>query len=125
MHMTAIRNVTGTAFVVAEFRNDENKESHPLYRDPFVYLFLDRETQEAADQISKSFPPIRNNVRLRTRYLDNRLDQQLQEGSRQVIILGAGLDKRPQRMRPRASAILKSTPPKPRRSRSLGSNKTE
>lgn len=96
--MTAIRNVSGTAFVVAEFRNDENKETHSLYRDHFVHLFLDQETKKAADHISGSYPPIRNNVRLRTRYFDGQLDQQLQQGCRQVVILGAGLDTRPQRM---------------------------
>lgn len=95
--MTSIRNVSGTAFVVAEYRNDENWEAAPLYRDPYVHLFLNEETKVAADRISDSFPPIRNNVRLRTRYFDDWLDRRLQQGARQVVILGAGLDTRPQR----------------------------
>jgi methyltransferase (TIGR00027 family) len=33
-------------------------------------------------------------VRLRTRYLDDRLDEQLALGCRQVVFLGAGLDTR-------------------------------
>ena len=96
--MTEIQKVAGTAFVVAEFRNDENKEAHPLYHDPFVHLFLDRESKKAADRISQSFPPIRNNVRLRTRYFDDRLRLQIDQGFRQILILGAGLDTRPQRI---------------------------
>jgi methyltransferase (TIGR00027 family) len=36
-------------------------------------------------------------VRIRTRYLDDRLDHQLQLGYRQIVILGAGLDTRAQR----------------------------
>jgi methyltransferase (TIGR00027 family) len=96
--MSSIRNVTGTAFVVAEFRNDENKEAHPLFHDPFVHIFLDRETKKIADQISGGFLPIRINVRLRTRYLDEWLRRQIENGCRQVVILGAGLDTRPQRM---------------------------
>lgn len=96
--MTTIRNVAGTAFVVAEFRNDENKEAVPLYRDPFVHVFLNEDSKQAADRISESFPPIRNNVRLRTRYFDDWLGRRLREGSRQVVILGAGLDTRAQRM---------------------------
>jgi methyltransferase (TIGR00027 family) len=96
--MTRIQKVVGTAFVVAEFRNDENKEAHPLYRDPFVHLFLDGDSKKAADRISQSFPPIRNNVRLRTRYFDDRLRDQIAQGRRQVVILGAGLDTRPQRI---------------------------
>ncbi|MFO1126721.1 MAG: SAM-dependent methyltransferase [Methylocystis sp.] len=96
--MSEIEKVAGTAFVVAEFRNDENKEAHPLYRDPFVSLFLNVESKNAADRISQSFPPIRINVRLRTRYFDDRLRQQIDQGVRQVLILGAGLDTRPQRI---------------------------
>ncbi|MGD9658824.1 MAG: class I SAM-dependent methyltransferase [Methylocystis sp.] len=96
--MTEIANVAGTAFVVAEFRDDENKESQPLYHDPFVGLFLDEESKKAADRISQSFPPIRNNVRLRTRYFDDRLRHQIGQGARQILILGAGLDTRAQRI---------------------------
>jgi methyltransferase (TIGR00027 family) len=97
-NMTEIQKVAGTAFVVAEFRNDENKESQPLYRDPFVGLFLDEDSRKAADRISQSFPPIRKNVRLRTRYFDDRLRHQIGQGARQILILGAGLDTRAQRI---------------------------
>ncbi len=62
--MPQVHNVEGTAFIVAEFRNDENMETFPLYSDPYVHLFLDEETKRAADRISASFPPVRNNVRL-------------------------------------------------------------
>jgi len=41
-----------------------------------------------------SFPPIKKLVRIRTRYLDDRLDHQLQFGYQQVVILGVGLDTR-------------------------------
>ncbi|MGJ0622046.1 MAG: class I SAM-dependent methyltransferase [Methylocystis sp.] len=96
--MTEIQKVAGTAFVVAEFRNDENREARPLYLDPFVRFFLDEESKKAADRISQSFPPIRINVRLRTRYFDDRLRRRIDEGARQILILGAGLDTRPQRI---------------------------
>ena len=92
--MTVIRNVTGTAFVAAQFRAEENKELHPLYRDPIVPLFLDDETRKAAERIFASFPPIKKMVRIRIRYLDDRLHHQLQLGYQQVVILGAGLDTR-------------------------------
>lgn len=109
--MTEIQKVVGTAFVVAEFRNDENKEAHPLYRDPFVPLFLDRESKIAADRISRSFPPIRNNVRLRTRYFDDQLRLQIERGRRQILILGAGLDTRPQRFPDRDVAYFEIDAP--------------
>jgi methyltransferase (TIGR00027 family) len=97
MLMTAMRNVTGTAFVVAEFRDEENREPHPLYHDPIVHLFLDQDSKQAADRIFASFPAIKKMVRIRTRYLDDQLDHQLQLGYRQVVILGAGLDTRAER----------------------------
>ncbi|MGA7456113.1 MAG: SAM-dependent methyltransferase [Methyloceanibacter sp.] len=97
--MSPIKHVTGTAFVVAEFRARENDEPHPLYVDRIVPIFLDERTKQAADAISADFAPAEMNVRLRTRYLDDRLDQQLADGCRQVVILGAGLDTRSARKR--------------------------
>jgi len=99
--MTLIRNVTGTAFVVAEFRAEENEASCPLYRDPIVSLFLDEETRKAAACISASFPPIKKMIRIRTRYLDDQLDERLSLGYQQIVVIGAGLDTR---------AVRKSAP---------------
>lgn len=97
--MNDVREVTGTAFVVAEFRARENAEPHPLYRDPVVPIFLDARSRAASDAIDAGFAGAGNNVRLRTRYLDDRLDEQLADGCKQVVILGAGLDTRAQRKR--------------------------
>jgi methyltransferase (TIGR00027 family) len=97
--MNDVREVTGTAFVVAEFRARENAEAHPLYRDPIVSIFLDAKSRAASDAIDAGFAGAGSNVRLRTRYLDDRLDQQLANGCKQVVILGAGLDTRAQRKR--------------------------
>jgi methyltransferase (TIGR00027 family) len=97
--MNEVREVTGTAFVVAEFRARENAEPYPLYLDPIVPIFLDDRTRRSADAISDGFPAAATNVRLRTRYLDDRLDEQLANGCRQVVILGAGLDTRAARKR--------------------------
>ena len=92
--MSEIRNVTGTAFVVAEFRAEENSEPMPLYRDPIVGLFLNDETRKAAGRVAASFPPARDLIRVRTKYFDDMLDRQLHDEVRQVVILGAGLDTR-------------------------------
>ena len=44
--MTQIKEVSGTAFVVAEFRAEENRfQSTPLYRDPVVELFLSEDSR--------------------------------------------------------------------------------
>ena len=92
--MATIETVTGTAFVVAEFRAQENFEAVPLYRDPIVGLFLNEETRAAAGRVSAGFPPAKDLIRIRTKYFDDRLEQQLHSQVRQVVILGAGLDTR-------------------------------
>jgi methyltransferase (TIGR00027 family) len=97
--MTAIKHVTGTAFIVAEYRARENEEAHPLYVDRVVPIFLDARTRAAADAISAGFPATEKLPRLRTRYFDDRLDEQLGSGCRQVVIPGSGLDTRAVRKR--------------------------
>lgn len=92
--MSEIKNVTGTAFVVAEFRAEENRESTPLYKDPVVGLFLNADTQEAAGRVAASFPQVKDLVRIRTKYLDDMLEKQILSHVRQVVVLGAGLDTR-------------------------------
>ena len=51
-----IENVSGTAFVVAEFRAEENGETAPLYRDAVVKLFLSEDSKQAARRVSNRFP---------------------------------------------------------------------
>ena len=89
-----IRNVSGTAFVVAEFRAEENDEAYPLYQDSVVSLFLNEDTRLAAGAVAASFPPAKDLVKIRTKYFDDRLEEQILSGFRQVVILGAGLDTR-------------------------------
>jgi methyltransferase (TIGR00027 family) len=92
--VSSVKNVSGTAFVVAEFRADENRQPTPLYQDPVVALFLDEDSREAAARMAERFPPVKAMVKTRTKYLDDMLDSQLREGCRQVVVLGAGLDTR-------------------------------
>ena len=97
--MTAIRHVTGTAFIVAEFRAEENQATTPLYRDPIVGLFLNDATRQAAAEVHAINLPVKEAVKLRTRYLDDVLEARIAQGCRQVVILGAGLDTRAIRKR--------------------------
>jgi methyltransferase (TIGR00027 family) len=92
--MSEIKNVSGTAFVVAEFRAEENREETPLYWDPVVELFLSDDSRSAAGRVAASFPPVKDLVKIRTKYLDDMLERQLLSKFRQVVILGAGLDTR-------------------------------
>jgi methyltransferase (TIGR00027 family) len=92
--MSTIKDVSGTAFVVAEYRAEENRELSPIYSDPVVALFLSDASREAANRVSARFPAVKDMVKTRTRYFDDILDAQIAAGVRQVVILGAGLDTR-------------------------------
>ena len=92
--MAKIEKVGGTAFVVAEFRAEENGSAAPLYQDAIVELFLNEETKRAAGRVAASFPAVGDLVRIRTKYFDDMLEKQLLADYRQVVIMGAGLDTR-------------------------------
>ncbi len=97
--MSTIQDVSGTAFVVAEYRAEENQESAPIYTDPVVGLFLSDASRQAAERVSSRFPAVKDMVKTRTRYFDDRLDAEIAGGIGQVVILGAGLDTRAVRKR--------------------------
>jgi methyltransferase (TIGR00027 family) len=97
--MSTIKDVSGTAFVVAEYRAEENREPVPIYTDPVVGLFLSDESRRAAERVSSRFPAVKDMVKTRTRYFDDMLDAQIAAGIGQVVILGAGLDTRAVRKR--------------------------
>jgi methyltransferase (TIGR00027 family) len=92
--MSTIKDVSGTAFVVAEYRAEENREPTSIYADPVVELFLSDASHQAAERVSSRFPAVKDMVKTRTRYFDDMLDTQIAGGIRQVVILGAGLDTR-------------------------------
>ena len=92
--MSTIKDVSGTAFVVAEYRAEENREPAPIYDDPVVGLFLSDASRQAAERVSSRFPAVKDMVKTRTRYFDDMLDAQIADGVGQVVILGAGLDTR-------------------------------
>ena len=97
--MSTIENVTGTAFVVAEFRADETTGAVPLYHDSVVRLFLNEDTRRAAARVATRFPAARDLIQIRTKYFDDTLEKNLRLGCRQVLILGSGLDTRAVRKR--------------------------
>ncbi|MFB8787511.1 MAG: class I SAM-dependent methyltransferase [Potamolinea sp.] len=92
--MSEIKNVSGTAFIIAEFRAEENAETAPLYQDEIVKFFLNEQTKHLAEEVAKTFPLSKEMVKIRTKYFDDVLSQQLDLGVQQVVILGSGLDTR-------------------------------
>ncbi|MEP6523403.1 class I SAM-dependent methyltransferase [Microcoleus vaginatus DQ-U2] len=93
-----MKNVTGTAFIVAEFRAEENEETIPLYTDHVVKIWLNEETKKVANQIAHNSPAAKEMVKLRTKYFDDVLSNQILGGCKQVVILGSGLDTRAARI---------------------------
>src|SRR6185295_15074001 len=55
---------------------------------------LSDESRRAAGRLAAAFPHVKDLVKIRTRYLDDVLEQQILSQFRQVVILGAGLDTR-------------------------------
>ncbi len=94
----AMNNVTGTAFIVAEFRAEENEETAPLYTDNVVKIWLNEETNRIAREIAQNSPAAKEMVKLRTKYFDDVLSNQILGGCKQVVILGSGLDTRAARI---------------------------
>ncbi|MEG5173145.1 SAM-dependent methyltransferase [Microcoleus sp. B3-D7] len=93
-----MKNVTGTAFIVAEFRAEENEEAMPLYTDHVVKIWLNEETKKVASQIAQNSPAAKEMVKLRTKYFDDVLSNQILGGCKEVVILGSGLDTRAARI---------------------------
>jgi hypothetical protein len=52
--VVAIEDVTGTAFVVAEYRAEENREPAPLYSDSVVGLLLNAASRRAAGELPRT-----------------------------------------------------------------------
>ena len=106
--MTEVREVTGTAFVVAELRARENHQPPSLYLDTVAHIFIDDRTKgggrdpgrlSAGEKMRGSGPAISTTG----------LTKQITQGCRQVVILGSGLDTRPCASALTASPISRST----------------
>ena len=69
----------------------------PLYTDRVVQFYLSNQIKETAKSVAQNFPAAKEMVKLRTKYFDDVLCQQIAFGYQQVVILGSGLDTRPVR----------------------------
>lgn len=97
--MSTAKNITGTAFIIAEFRVEENDALTPLYTDLVAHHFLNAETRKIAQEIAQDSPAAKEMVKLRTKYFDDVLLAQIAQGCQQVVILGSGLDTRAVRIK--------------------------
>lgn len=90
----------------ALFRALEQGQPAPLFADPFARRFLRGRyrlygalpPRALARYIDRRWPGPRAAVCVRTRYIDDRVEEALEDGLDQLVILGAGFDARAHRL---------------------------
>ena len=92
--MIDINEIGATAFVIASIRALEPEKPRPLFRDPYAEWFSNERARSAARQMDAAFPPSTTMVRYRTRYFNRFVERGIEDGARQVVLLGGGFDMR-------------------------------
>src|SRR6185437_8206427 len=94
-------SVADTAFIIAAVRAEESSrpERERLFEDPYAAVFAagGAHVAEAVERML-ALPGMREQVRLRTRHIDDVVREGLAAGLSQVLLLGAGFDSRGYRM---------------------------
>lgn len=88
-----------TAAAIARVRAEEGDlpEAERLFDDPFAHLFEDK--AKVTDEVFALIPFFREHIRLRTRFIDDFVRGGIASGARQLVLLGAGFDCRPLRLK--------------------------
>lgn len=94
--MEGIDRIGYTAFLIAHIRAGEGARPDPIFEDPFAKHFH-HETSARAMESYERFPIFLAIIRTRTRWGDEVLTRALDQGTTQVVTLGAGFDSRPLR----------------------------
>src|SRR5437764_5030497 len=83
-----------TAQTVAAYRAIHQKlEGGAIFKDPFAIRILDHKTAARLDEIAaNSLPRLRLYVAARSRFSEDTMANCIASGTRQVVVLGAGLD---------------------------------
>ena len=92
--MIDINEVGATAFVIAAIRSMEKDQPRPLFSDPYADWFVYDRARAMARQLDTAFPPSSTMVRFRTKYFGRLVQRGIEDGARQVVLLGGGLDMR-------------------------------
>ena len=92
--MIDINEIGATAFVIASIRALEPDKPRPLFNDPYAPWFSNDRARAAAQQLEAVFPPSTTMVRFRTRYFNRFVERGIEDGARQVVLLGGGFDMR-------------------------------
>jgi methyltransferase (TIGR00027 family) len=95
-----VLEVRDTATIIARIRAAEAElpSRKRLFEDPYAHLFADAILGSEEESLFSDAPFLREQVRLRTRFIDDVVRAALVERVRQIVILGAGFDSRALRM---------------------------
>jgi methyltransferase (TIGR00027 family) len=99
-------DVSATASVIARLRAEEDARppGERLFADPFARLFTGGDDVAAIETRYRRVPFFREQVVIRTRFIDDALVAALGRGMRQLVLLGAGFDSRALRIADIAAA---------------------
>lgn len=93
--MSDINEVGATAFFIAGIRAQEKDREHPLFNDPYAEWFINDDVREKVRQVFTVLPEGMELVRYRSCLFDDITRREVENGMRQIVILGAGFDMRP------------------------------
>ena len=93
--MSDINEVGATAFFIAGIREQEKSREHPLFNDPYAEWFVNDGIREKVRQVFAVLPEGMELVRYRSCLFDDIIRREIDNGMRQIVILGAGFDMRP------------------------------
>lgn len=93
-----IKEVSDTAFLAAAYRALETDRPKALFRDPFAARLAGEQGRKILDSMPKQAFIGGWTVAIRTRIIDDFIQNAISEGVDTVLNLGAGLDARPYRM---------------------------
>ena len=97
--LPSINEVGATAFVIASIRAMESENKIPLFKDPFAKWFSNESALAVAKQMDAVFPPSTKMIRFRTKYFDHLVKNSIDDGVKQIILLGGGFDMRAHRFK--------------------------
>ena len=94
--MADINEVGATAFFIAGIREQEKDREHPLFEDPYAEWFVNDDIRAKVGQVFALLPEGMELVRYRSALFDDIIRREIDNGMRQIVILGSGFDMRPQ-----------------------------
>ena len=92
--MSIINDVGSTAFIIAAYHAEEEFNDNPLFASKYAKLFMTEDGQNKADEYSQLFPVGKKMIRYRIKFFDDIIHENIENGTKQVVILGSGFDMR-------------------------------